>query len=158
MKHLLKLVVLVMVIVLLAVCVWTGVTWKRVMTITTHPIFWPVLLMLTAACVGIPFQLVRLAYHTTYSFEPDSTLDPVMGTFATKLLFVFFTQLGLSIAVFVGGWMGITRTKSLVIEDQVFLREFEVYASGPGSTPFELSERLVRPKDSGIKKRQREWV
>jgi hypothetical protein len=147
-----------MVLILLAVCVWIGMTWKRVMAISTHPTFWPALLMLIAACVGIPFQMIQLAYRTTYSFEPDSTLDPVMGTFATKLLFFFFTQLGLSIAVTVGGWMGIPRTKTWVGEDQVVLQDIEVYASGSRSTAFEHNGRTVTPKNSGVKKSEREWV
>jgi hypothetical protein len=59
----------------------------------------------------MPFHLIRLAYNTTYAFSPIPSLNPVSGTFATKLILIFGTQLGATLAMVAGGWLG-TRSTS----------------------------------------------
>lgn len=83
---------------------WTG---KRVTAMKAHPNFQVASRLLLAACAALPFQLVRLGYALTYSFTPYSSLDPVSGTFATRLVLMFGMQLIVVIVITVGGWLSI---------------------------------------------------
>ncbi|KAF5641520.1 hypothetical protein F25303_6864 [Fusarium sp. NRRL 25303] len=80
---------------------WTG---KRVTAMKSHPNFIPARFLLLTACAAFPFQLVRLGYTLTYSFTPYSSLDPVSGTFATRLVLMFGMQMIVAVIVTVGGW------------------------------------------------------
>jgi hypothetical protein len=82
---------------------WTG---KRVTAMKSHPNFIPARFLLLTACAAFPFQLVRLGYTLTYSFTPYSSLDPVSGTFATRLVLMFGMQMIVAVIVTVGGWRG----------------------------------------------------
>ncbi|KAF5977920.1 integral membrane protein [Fusarium coicis] len=82
---------------------WTG---KRVTAMKSHPNFIPARLLLLTACAAFPFQLVRLGYTLTYSFTPYSSLDPVSGTFTTRLVLMFGMQMIVAVIVTVGGWRG----------------------------------------------------
>ncbi|KAF9871121.1 integral membrane protein [Colletotrichum karsti] len=93
--------------VLFGVCGWMWPTYKRIRS-ASSPNCRPAMLMLRAAVIGMPFHLIHLAYTTTYAFDRIPSLDPVMGTFATKLVLLFGTELGVSIAMIGGGWLGMS--------------------------------------------------
>ncbi|KAJ5004482.1 hypothetical protein K4K48_009793 [Colletotrichum sp. SAR 10_66] len=93
--------------VLIGVCVWMWPTFKRIRA-ANSPNCRPAMLMLRAAVVGMPFHLVHLTYTTTYPFNRVSSLDPVMGSFATKLILLFGTELCTTIAMIAGGWLGMS--------------------------------------------------
>lgn len=93
--------------VMFAVCAWLWPTYKKIRS-SSSPNCRPAMLMIRAAVVGLPFQLIHLAYTTTYAFNQISSLDPIMGSFATKLVLIFGTYLGVTIAMLAGGWLGMS--------------------------------------------------
>ncbi|KAF6835321.1 hypothetical protein CPLU01_04401 [Colletotrichum plurivorum] len=93
--------------VLFGVCFWMWPTYKRIRSASSANCR-PAMLMLRAAVVGMPFHLIHMAYTTTYAFNRIPSLDPVMGTFATKLILLFGTELGTTVAMLGGGWMGMS--------------------------------------------------
>ncbi|CAK7236563.1 hypothetical protein SBRCBS47491_009679 [Sporothrix bragantina] len=86
-----------MLFVMFTICWWLWPTWQRLMTVPNHPNFRNAQMLLFAAVAAMPFQLVRLAYNTTYAFVRVPSLDPVMGSFATRLILLFFMQLAVSV-------------------------------------------------------------
>ncbi|OHF02311.1 hypothetical protein CORC01_02304 [Colletotrichum orchidophilum] len=90
-----------------AVCAWLWPTYKKIRS-SSRPNCLPAMFMIRAAVVGLPFQLIHLAYTTTYAFNQISSLDPVMGSFGTKLVLIFGTYLGVTIAILAGGWLGMS--------------------------------------------------
>ncbi|KAK6225439.1 hypothetical protein QIS74_01486 [Colletotrichum tabaci] len=93
--------------VMLGVCGWMWPTFLKIRS-SSSPNCRPAMLMLRATVVGMPFHLIHLAYTTTYAFNHIPSLDPVMGSFATKLVLLFGTQLGVTIAMLGGGWFGMS--------------------------------------------------
>lgn len=83
---------------------WTG---KHVIALKPSASFQPARSLLLAACVALPFQLVRLGHSLTYSFTPYPMLDPISGAFVTKLILMFGMQLCAVISILVGGWSSI---------------------------------------------------
>lgn len=84
---------------------WMWPTGKRVMRLKTHPNFRPAKHLLMAAVGALPFQLVRLGHILTYSFTPYPSLDPISGTFVTRLVIMFGMQLLVAVIAMAGGWM-----------------------------------------------------
>ncbi|GKT44481.1 uncharacterized protein ColSpa_04662 [Colletotrichum spaethianum] len=97
------------------VCGWMWPTFKKIRS-SSSPNCRPAMRMLRATVVGIPFQLIHLAYTTTYAFNRISSLDPVMGSFATKLVLLFGTQLGVTAAMLGGGWFGMSADTPKAVE------------------------------------------
>ncbi|KAH7368031.1 hypothetical protein B0T11DRAFT_59761 [Plectosphaerella cucumerina] len=83
---------------------WIWTTGKRVLALKSHPNFLAAKYLLIAACAALPFQLVRLGHSLTYAFTPYPVLDPITGTFATRLIIMFGMQLVVAIIATVGGW------------------------------------------------------
>ncbi|KAJ3533937.1 hypothetical protein NM208_g7763 [Fusarium decemcellulare] len=102
---------------------WLWPTGKRVMALKSHPNFQPAKYLFLAACIGLPFQLVRLGYSLTYAFTPYPSLDPISGTFATRLILMFGMQLAVAIIVIVGGWFSTGLVPSKALENRGFSRE-----------------------------------
>lgn len=61
--------------------------------------------LLMAAGSGSIIMLIRLTYHLVYAFNQTPSLDPVTGSFATRLVLVFGTQLLIALVVIAGGWL-----------------------------------------------------
>ncbi|KAI8691914.1 hypothetical protein NCS56_00185100 [Fusarium sp. Ph1] len=103
---------------------WLWQTKKRVMSLKSHPNFEPGKYLLLAACAALPFQLIRIGYNLTMAFTPYAVIDPFSGSFASRLLLMFGTQLCVAIAVTVGGWMsvGLVPAHALGQENQGFSR------------------------------------
>ncbi|KAH6657512.1 hypothetical protein BKA67DRAFT_643507 [Truncatella angustata] len=116
-----------MLFVIFVMCWWIWPTWKRSSALgPNHPITRPARLMIFSAAAAIPFQLVRLAYNTTYAFDHLPLLDPIMGSFAVRLILLFFMQLGVSLALIAGGWSSMPpHTKFVVAEDMTELQQFQ---------------------------------
>ncbi|KAL0940446.1 uncharacterized protein CTRU02_203209 [Colletotrichum truncatum] len=93
--------------VLFGVCFWMWPTYRRIRS-ASSPNCRPAMLMLRATVVGMPFHLIHLAYTTTYAFNRITSLDPVMGSFATKLVLLFGTELCTTLAMLGGGWLGMS--------------------------------------------------
>ncbi|KAH8885003.1 hypothetical protein GQ53DRAFT_879293 [Thozetella sp. PMI_491] len=108
-----------MLFVMFAICWWMWPTWRRVSSVPTHPNYRSARWLLYTAGAAMPFHLVRLAYNTTYAFLRVSSLDPVTGSFATRLILLFFMQLGVALPAIAGGWM----SKELVPKSQLLPEE-----------------------------------
>ncbi|KAH7014911.1 hypothetical protein EDB80DRAFT_748067 [Ilyonectria destructans] len=61
--------------------------------------------LLMAAGAGSIIMLIRLTYNLVYAFNQTPSLDPVTGSFATRLVLVFGTQLLIALVVIAGGWL-----------------------------------------------------
>ncbi|KAH8655512.1 hypothetical protein BX600DRAFT_515330 [Xylariales sp. PMI_506] len=110
---------ILMLLVLLGLYAWIWPTWHRVWSVRGDPTFKPTLYMLIATLAGLPFQFIRIAYNTTYAFElSDSALNPILGIFATRFVFLFATQLGCTIVMLIGGYLGICKPESQVLVDE----------------------------------------
>lgn len=119
---------LMMLWVLFAVCAWMWPTWKKVQKFQSyHPNAAPARNLLFAGAVAMPFWLTRIGYETVYAFNHDVTsLDPVMGSFATKLVLLFGTYLLSSTALLAGGWLSkdlipLAQVQQYLGEDQQYL-------------------------------------
>ncbi len=80
-------------------------TWQRLSSVPSHPNFRAARYLILAAGAGMPFQLVRLAYNTTYAFIRVPSLDPVTGSFATRLILMFMMQLAVVLMASAGGFL-----------------------------------------------------
>ncbi|KAF7556253.1 hypothetical protein G7Z17_g1534 [Cylindrodendrum hubeiense] len=109
-----------MLFVMFALCWWLWSTGKRLASLKQHPNFTFARHMYRATCAALPFQLVRIGYNLTYALTPVASLDPVMGTFATRFILMFIMQLGVVLAVTAGGWLsiGFVPVKQLIDEGQ----------------------------------------
>lgn len=96
---------LLMILVMLIVGVWIWPSWKRVNTFSDHVNYRNARWLLIAACASLPFQMIRLIYNTTYAFDRITSLDPVMGTFATQFVLLFLLHLVVGLIAIVGGWL-----------------------------------------------------
>lgn len=109
---------LILLFVVFAVCGWMWPTWRKIRRYSgIHPNAAPARKMLWAAVAAMPFWLVRLAYVTTYAYEHLPSLDPVMGSFATKLVLLFGTYLGTSAALLAGGWLGMSKMPAGTVDE-----------------------------------------
>lgn len=109
-----------MLFVMFTMCWWIWPTWKRTSALDPkHPVSQSAKYMIYAAGVAIPFQLVRLAYNTTYAFDHLAILDPIMGTFAVRLILLFSMNLGVSLAMVVGGWLGMPPKMRIQVEEDM---------------------------------------
>ncbi len=111
----------VMLFVMFTICGWMIPTWRRITSVPSHPNFAAARYLIFAAAAAMPFQLVRLAYNTTYAFLRVPSLDPVTGSFATRLILLFFMQLGVSLSAVAGGWFSrrVVRRSQLGPDDLV---------------------------------------
>jgi len=94
----------ILLLVMLATCWWMWPTYRRTSSVPRHPNHPAARFLLCAAAATMPFQLVRLACNTAYAFTHEPSLDPITGSFATRLGSLFFMQLGVSLAALAGGW------------------------------------------------------
>ncbi|TDZ41079.1 hypothetical protein CTRI78_v009976 [Colletotrichum trifolii] len=101
--------------VLFGVCFWMWPTYRRIRSASSSNCR-PAMLMLRAAVVGMPFHLIHLAYTTTYAFNRIPSLDPVMGSFATKLVLLFGTELGTAMAMVGGGWLSMNAEAPKIVQ------------------------------------------
>lgn len=126
-----------MLAVMLYLLYWLWPTWKRMVEVRHHSKFPPTRFMLIGCAVGIPFHLVRLAYNTCYAFYHKASLDPVTGSFATRVVLIFLMQLGASLAITAGGWLGMSDRFPADRQpvEQVPLQDIEgVYRSADSTT------------------------
>ncbi|PSR80517.1 hypothetical protein BD289DRAFT_62782 [Coniella lustricola] len=105
-----------MLFVMFAICWWMWPTWRRISSLPSHPNHGAALALLYCAGIAMPFHLVRLAYNTTYAFNRIPSLDPVTGSFATRLILMFLMQAGVSVAAIWGGW----KSRNVVPKTQLF--------------------------------------
>lgn len=100
----------------------------------------------------MPFQLVRLAYNTTYAFLRVPSLDPVMGSFATRLILLFFMQLAVAVVCVAAGYLStgvIPRTA--LAEDDLILKEQNSISSTSTSVNVDIElARAHGPLETGV--------
>ncbi|KAJ0124479.1 integral membrane protein [Diaporthe amygdali] len=96
---------LMMLWVLFTVCGWMWPTYKKINRYTgVHPNARPSLMLFWGGVAAMPIWLGRLSYMCIYAFNRQNiSLDPVMGTFAIKML-LFLTLFGAATALTAGGW------------------------------------------------------
>lgn len=95
----------IMLVVMFSLCLWVYPTYTRIRTHYGHHNARRARILLITALAGLPFQSVRLAYNTTYSFLGILSLDPFLGSFASKFVLIFGTQLILVLSMLWGGWL-----------------------------------------------------
>lgn len=91
-------------LVMVAVLFWLWPVGKRVFSARHDANYKAAKALIMAAGPATVLQLIRLSYNLTYAFNRISVLDPVTGSFATRLILMFGTQLCVVIIVIVGGW------------------------------------------------------
>lgn len=98
---------LIMLWVLFAVCGWMWPTWKKIQRFAGyHPNARPARMLFFGGAAAMPFWIGRMGYQTLYAFQHTASLNPVMGSFATKLVILFLTYLGAMAGLLAGGWLG----------------------------------------------------
>lgn len=102
----------ILIVVLLIVAGWMFPTWRKMQRYQgVHPNVAPVKWLLYTTMAALPIWLIRLIAATTYAFAHSiSALDPVMGSYSTKLMLIFGTYFFASTFLLVGGWYGVSRT------------------------------------------------
>ncbi|KAM5349517.1 hypothetical protein ACJ41O_006022 [Fusarium nematophilum] len=93
-----------MFLVMLFVLGWLWPAGRRVFAARHEANYRAAKALLIAAGPGTVLQLIRLSYSMTYAFNRIPSLDPVTGSFATRLILMFGTQLCIVIVVEIGGW------------------------------------------------------
>ncbi|KAK7408445.1 hypothetical protein QQX98_009372 [Neonectria punicea] len=91
-------------LVMVGVLFWLWPIGKRVFSERQDTNYKAAKALIMAAGPGTVLQLIRLSYSLTYAFNRVPSLDPVTGSFATRLILMFGTQLCVVIVVLVGGW------------------------------------------------------
>lgn len=131
---------LLMLWVLFAVCGWMWPTWKKVQRFAgNHPNARPAKMLVFGAIGAMPFWLTRLGYQTLYAFQHPPALNPVMGTFATKLMLIFFPYVGASAALLAGGWLSMDLLPLNKVEQYLGDDEQQLYRNRTGeSTDMEM--------------------
>lgn len=126
---------LIMLWVLFAVCAWMWPTWKKVQRFAGyHPNARPAKMLLFGGAGAMPFWLVRMGYQTYYAFEHPSALNPVMGSFATKLVLLFFPYLGASVALLAGGWLSMDLLPVGTVEEYLGEDQRQLYRERSGES------------------------
>ncbi|CAN8097546.1 unnamed protein product [Discula destructiva] len=98
-------------LMLFSACVWMVPTYLKVRryTATQHPNAATAKYFLYAAAAATPFWMVRIGASTVQAYTADRTLDPIMGSFATKFVFGFWMWLAATTALTVGGWLSMKK-------------------------------------------------
>ncbi|KAF4119585.1 hypothetical protein GMORB2_4715 [Geosmithia morbida] len=91
--------------VLAVLGIWVALIAKSVLRYPNHPHVRHAKIMLITASLGWPFQTIRTIYSATYAFDRIPDLDPVMGSFTTKLVLIFGLQLIVTLVLIAGGWL-----------------------------------------------------
>lgn len=89
--------------------------------------------------LALPFIVIRATYGIVYSFNHSSTVSPITGVFAVKLVLIFLVQLLAVIALVIGGIM----TRNIRIED-------ESISNGTEYTRAATSEPTSDPSNKGL--------
>lgn len=97
---------IMMLLVLVFLYGWLYLAFRRLHAIQSHANFKAARVLIIAASVGLPFQLIRLVHTTTYAFYRVPSLDSFTGSFAASLILVFGTQFGTALALTGGGSFG----------------------------------------------------
>ena len=95
--------------------------------------------LLYFAMLALPFTAVRATYGIVYSFDHSSTVNPVTGVFAVKLVLIFLVQLLAVLALVIGGIM----TRNIRTEDKSI-------SSGPEYMRATTSEPTSNPSTKGL--------
>lgn len=139
---------ILMLLVIFALYLWILPTWHRVWSVRNDPTFKPALYMTIAAGAAMPFQLIRIVYNTAYSFElADNALDPIMGIFATRFIFLFVTQLGCTLFLLLGGYLGIRRKTTISAHDSP--AESGIQLTRTGTTTDSSSRWYKKNREAG---------
>lgn len=92
----------------------------------------------------MPFWLIRLVSMVVYAFANDlSSLDPLTGSFATKLVLLFGTYFFSAVALLVGGWFGVRNAPPGSMEEYSGLEGEECRG---GSADSNVIEMVAQPR------------
>ncbi|CAN8105771.1 unnamed protein product [Discula destructiva] len=108
---------ILMIIVMLIVCGWLWPSFKQVNAFSGRFNTRNSRYLLITACAAMPFQMARLIYNTTYAFDRNTSLDPVMGTFATQFVLLFLLHLVVVLISMAGGWLTQNTTDNRTFSD-----------------------------------------
>jgi hypothetical protein len=113
-------------------------TYRRLKALVSSRLNHNAIRLLYFAMLALPFTAVRATYGIVYSFDHSSTVNPVTGVFAVKLVLIFLVQLLAVFALVIGGIM----TRNIRMEDESIL-------SGPEYTRA-TSELKPDPSNKGL--------
>lgn len=108
---------ILMLLVMIGLCWWLWLTWKRPSTALGADEYHSATVMIVAACIAVPFHLVCLVSATVFSFTQSPALDPITGIFLARLFLIFGPQLGVVLALLRGGWFSRRPSKSALRAD-----------------------------------------
>ncbi|KAI8717609.1 hypothetical protein NCS52_00837300 [Fusarium sp. LHS14.1] len=130
---------ILMFLVMVVVLFWLWPSAKRVFSARQEVNYKESKALIMAAGPGIVLQLIRLSYSLTYAFNRIESLDPVTGSFATRLVLMFGTQLCIVLVIIAGGWFSKDALPPSLIK--VGAADVEMNRA---------SERLVRQQEAGV--------
>ncbi|KAK7431316.1 hypothetical protein QQZ08_002087 [Neonectria magnoliae] len=90
-------------LVMVGILFWLWTVGKRVFSKRQDANYKAAKVLIMTAGHATVLQSIRLSYSLTYAFNRVSSLDPVTGSFPTRLILMFGTQLCVFIIVLAGG-------------------------------------------------------
>jgi flagellar basal body-associated protein FliL len=114
-------------------------TYRRLKALSNSRLNHNAIHLLYFAMLALPFAVIRATYGVVYSFDHSSTVNPVTGVFAVKLVLIFLVQLLAVIALAIGGIM----TRNIRMED-------ESISSGTEYTRAATGEPTSDPSNKGL--------
>jgi len=89
-------------------------TYRRLKALPSSLLNHNAIRLLYFTMLALPFTAIRATYGIVYSFDHSSTVNPVTGAFAVKLVLIFLVQLLAVLALVIGGIM----TRNIRMEDE----------------------------------------
>jgi hypothetical protein len=115
-------------------------TYRRLKALSSSRLNHNAIHLLYFAMLALPFAVIRAIYSIIYSFDHNSsTVNPVTGVFAVKLVLIFLVQLLAVIALVIGGII----TRNIRVEDKSI-------SSGTEYTRAATSEPTSDPSNKGL--------
>jgi hypothetical protein len=115
-------------------------TYRRLKALSSSRLNHNAIHLLYFAMLALPFAVIRAIYGIVYSFDHNSsTVNPVTGVFAVKLVLIFLVQLLAVIALVIGGII----TRNIRVEDKSI-------SSGTEYTRAATSEPTSDPSNKGL--------
>lgn len=99
----------ILVILLLAICLWMWTTYQKIQRYAAvgHPNAVPARNMFWAGVAAMPFWMVRVVYGLVFAITQDPALDSILGSFTVKFVIIFWMYVGAMIPLLLGGWFSI---------------------------------------------------
>jgi hypothetical protein len=125
-------------------------TYRRLKALSSSRLNPNAIHLLYFAMLALPFAVIRATYGIVYSFDHSSTVNPVTGVFAVKLVLIFLVQLLAVIALVIGGIM----TRKIRVEDESISSGTEYMRAATNEPTSDPSNKGLTLDDYGVVQRQ----